>query len=68
MPGDVGLVRLPMADRSKPGQVRSQRCRLINCSRADRQIGEDGDSIVLVGRICRRKQADKDETCDYRAD
>ncbi len=63
MLGDIGSARLPMADRSKPGQVRGQHWRGTICSRADRQIGEDGDSVVPVGRICRRKQADKDETC-----
>jgi len=57
-----------MADGRKPGQVRGQRSRGMICSRADRQIGEDGDSIVPVGRTCRRKQADKDETCYCRAD
>jgi hypothetical protein len=46
--GDIGLMRLPMADRSKPGQVRRQHCRGMICSRANWQIGEDGDSIVLA--------------------
>src|ERR1700754_860527 len=62
---DVGQMRLPMADRSEPGQVRGQHYRGTTCSRANWPIGEDGNSI---GRICRRKQADKDETCDRRAD
>src|SRR5258706_15446567 len=38
------------------------------CSRAGRQIGEDLNRLMLIGRICRRNQADKDETCGGRAD
>src|SRR5947208_274587 len=66
--GNDGSVWLPMADRSKPGQARGQHYRRMICSRADRQIREDADSIVPVGRICRREQADKEQTCDRRAD
>src|ERR1700756_3629599 len=79
--GNVGPVRLPMADRSKPGEARGQHYRpaprngrvrslavgmIGSC--ADRQIGKDGDSVVPVGRICRRQQADKDEACGRSAD
>ena len=70
-----------MADRSEPGQVRGQhyrptpcdaRVRVLGagmiCRRNEWQIMEVDDAIVLVGRICRRKQAGKDKACDRCAD
>jgi hypothetical protein len=58
--GDIGLMRLPMADRSKPGQVRGQHCRHMICSRADRQIWQGGrqhcaDRSHLPARASRQR-------------
>jgi hypothetical protein len=65
--GDVSLVRLPMAYRSKPWQVRGHRYRVTICGRTDRQVGEDARGMMLIGRMRRRKRTEKDKTCSYRA-
>ena len=66
--GDVGLVRLPMTNRSKPWQVRGQCCRVTICDRTDRQVGKDARGMMLIGRMRRRKRTEKDKTCSYHAD
>jgi hypothetical protein len=66
--GDVGLVRLPMTNRSKSWQVRGQCCRVTIRGRTDRQVGEDARDMVLIGRMRRRKCTEKDKTCSYHAD
>jgi hypothetical protein len=53
VPGDIGLVRLPMADRSKPRPLRGQHGRRMVCSPVNWQVGENADGIVLVGRLRR---------------
>ena len=66
--GDVSLVRLPMAYRSKPWQVRGHRYRVTICGRTDRQVGEDARGMMLIGRMRRRKHIEKDKTCSYHSD
>jgi hypothetical protein len=58
--GDVCPMRLPMADRSKPGHARGQRDRRTICGRGRRQIGENRDGILPVGCVRGRKQGGND--------